>query len=81
MHLEYYQHKYGGVYRLDDVVDSVVKYTHVYPFDIAEYERPMDEFFDGRFRKLTFEELTEILNKEELKFQTEITVTKALAKR
>lgn len=59
------QHQYGGFYvfegsALDTATgQTVAVYRHIWPFDMALYTRPFDEFMDGRFRPVTQQDLNE----------------------
>ena len=74
----YYQHRYGGLYKVQDIATSSVDksiwvvYTHVYPFEYQTWIRPYDEWCDGRFRKIEFEEYAPLLMRDRLEFQVEI---------
>lgn len=76
----YYQHRYGGIYRVDEpflsksTVDQSewVVYTHFYPFEQTCWHRPVEEFTDGRFIELTSDQVLAIINgknKEEFKLE------------
>lgn len=84
----YYQHRYGGIYRVDvdrvlSTVDRsvLVVYTHIYPFENEVWARPLSEWEDGRFREIDEVELKSFLNKDEREFQQEICEAKASSKR
>lgn len=55
----FYQHKDGGLYRVNEIGMSTVDqskhviYTHVYPFERHTWIRPLAEWTDDRFRLLT----------------------------
>lgn len=81
-----YQHRYGGVYIVDDVAthtvtkERLVIYSHIYPFDQVAWARPYDEWCDGRFTSITAERVEELLAKDRETFQREITEAKQAAK-
>lgn len=81
-----YQHRYGGVYIVDDVAthtttkERLVIYSHIYPFDQIAWARPYDEWCDGRFRPLTAVEVEDLLAKNRTAFQEEITAAKLASK-
>lgn len=84
----YYQHRYGGIYRVDkplafSTVDKteLVVYTHVWPFEAHTWVRPLSEWEDGRFRLLEEGELTKFLDRDVMEFREEITLAKEAAKR
>lgn len=74
----YYQHKYGGLYRVTDISTSTVDkslwvvYSHCYPFEYQVFHRPLEEFVDGRFTLITSEEYNNFLKKDRTQFQMEI---------
>lgn len=83
----YYQHRYGGLYKVSDIAFSTVDksqwvvYNHVYPFEYVTWIRPYDEWCDGRFREITREEYREFLKRDQQEFQNEINAAKGEAKR
>ena len=85
----YYQHRYGGLYQTQRFVTSKstvdqsewVAYMHVWPFEVAMWHRPIEEFTDGRFRELTDSEAFVIMRTtEEAEFKEIIAANKAAAK-
>jgi len=84
---EFYQHRYGGIYVVDDVAthtgtkERLVIYTHVYPFDEVAWARPIDEWTEERFTRISYERVQELMKKDRAEFQTEINEAKAASKR
>ena len=83
----YYQHRYGGLYKVWDISESTVDnskwvvYHHVYPFEYKTWHRPYDEWAEeGRFREITGKEYDEFLKRDRVEFQIEIGKAKALSK-
>ena len=82
----YYQHRYGGLYKVQDIATSTVDkskwvvYVHVYPFEYQPWIRPYDEWCDGRFRKVEHSEYSELLMRNREEFQLEIGKARALSK-
>lgn len=80
----YYQHRYGGIYMVQDIATSTVDqsqwvvYVHVYPFEYQTWVRPYDEWCDGRFRKLEEGEYDNLLRSNREEFQKAITANKDL---
>ena len=81
---KYYQHRYGGLYRVTDLSESTVDnskwvvYHHVYPFDYKTWHRPIDEWSEeGRFTEIDPTELSFLLRKDRTEFQIEIAKAKA----
>lgn len=74
----YYQHRYGGLYRVQDIATSTVDntawvvYMHVYPFEFKTFIRPYDEWVDGRFKKISNIEYSQMLQKNMLDFRKEV---------
>jgi hypothetical protein len=73
---KYYQHRYGGLYRFQCTAKSTVDksdmivYEHLYPFEPELWVRSAEEFYDGRFKEITYEEfyfIRETSPKEEFK--------------
>ena len=50
----------------------LVIYTHVYPFEENVFARPLDEWTDDRFTRISYNDVQELLKKEQLEFQIEI---------
>jgi hypothetical protein len=80
----YYQHRYGGVYKvieptakntIDDSIWTV--YNHVWPFEKEIFIRPYDEWSDGRFKELSYDNLIELFSKDRKVFQQEISAARA----
>lgn len=74
----YYQHKYGGIYMYIDTVtnksnndQSMVLYKHIYPFEKKTYVKNKHEF-DESNKKISTEELDQLLSKPKELFQKEI---------
>lgn len=85
---KFYQHRYGGVYRVDHAysVSTIDKsewvvYTHLWPFESQSWHRPKVEWEDGRFRELDGKALTELLCRPKKEFQDEISAKKLVAKK
>lgn len=85
---KYYQHRYGGVYRVDkesclSTIDKSewVVYTHLWPFESESWHRPKNEWEDGRFRRLDGNELSDLLCRPKKEFQDEINANKLAAKK
>jgi len=86
---KYYQHRYGGIYEMKHTSLSTVDqtewivYQHIYPFEQKIWHRPSSEFFDGRFREISLDELDVIIenNGDRVKFQEEIARNKAATKK
>jgi len=81
--LTFYQHKHGGIYQVDvpSAVSTVdereyVVYSHVWPFDMKTYIRPIEEWTDGRFRELVPNEVKELFARDKEEFQREILASK-----
>jgi hypothetical protein len=74
----YYQHRYGGLYKVQDIALSTVDnskwvvYAHTFPFQYEVWTRPYDEWCDGRFREITNQEYSEFLKRDKVEFQLEI---------
>ena len=80
----YYQHRYGGVYKVSDISESTVDntkwvvYHHIYPFEYKTWHRPYLEWSEeGRFREIDQGEFEELICKDRLQFQIEIGKAKA----
>lgn len=84
---EFYQHRYGGVYVVDDIAthtgskEHLVIYTHVYPFEEQAWARPAEEWTEDRFKRITYSEVKKLMEKDREAFQIEITTAKAHSKR
>lgn len=80
---EFYQHRYGGLYVVDDVAthtttkERLVIYSHVYPFEEATWARPIDDWTEEKFRLISFEESQRLMERDRFAFQTEIAMAKA----
>jgi len=69
----YYQHKYGGLYRMitkckhADTKEDMIVYEHMYPFDKQTYVRNQSEFFE-KFKPITNDQYEQLLllNKYEM---------------
>lgn len=85
--LEYYQHRYGGVYLCYGLGLSTVDksehvvYQHVYPFEPGIWIRPASEWTEDRFKLLTLYEMGTLLGKDRNAFQAEITYNKEQSKK
>ena len=81
-----YQHRYGGLYIVDSVAthtgtkERLVIYTHLYPFEVQTWARPIDEWTEERFRPITGKEYAELTKKDREQFQLEIGLAKGAAK-
>jgi len=80
----YYQHRYGGIYRVDhgcatNTVDGSewVVYTHVFPFEKNTFIRPRAEFCDGRFVALSDSELDRALSNDAAQARINIGLNRA----
>lgn len=83
----YYQHRYGGLYMVQDIALSTVDqskwvvYVHCYPFQYQTWIRPYDEWCDGRFRLLELNEYDLIVSSNDrAKFQDTIRATRSASK-
>jgi hypothetical protein len=80
---KHYQHRYGGIYKVQDVSLSTVDksqwivYKHVYPFEQHTWHRPYEEFTDGRFTEISTDDLMYFCAKDRDKFREEITQAKS----
>jgi hypothetical protein len=83
---KYYQHRYGGLYRVTDISTSTVDrtrwviYVHCYPFELVTWHRPYDEFTDGRFTELSDGEYSKLLLRNKETLQATITAAKQASK-
>lgn len=81
-----YQHRYGGIYIVDDVAthtttkERLVIYSHIYPFDQVAWARPIEEWTEERFRAISATEVEDLLAKNRVQFQEEITAVKLASK-
>lgn len=79
---QYFRHIDGGYYMYDRLVysseDKSVKvvYDHLWPFEVAGWERPAQEFFD-KFTPITEEEFHLALNKNQTELREQIAQHKA----
>lgn len=78
MTTKYYRHKYGGVYQYLDIVSNksdmdkpMILYQHIYPFEKKTYVRDKLEF-EKYNKKISTEELDELLSRSKEEFQKEI---------
>lgn len=75
-----YQHKYGGIYQVEDVevVDDelMVIYSHLWPFDRRTYKRPYAEWTADRFTLLTHEEAVALMEESREVGQQRVTEAK-----
>lgn len=77
-----YQHRHGGLYIVDSVAthtsskERLVIYTHLYPFDVQTWARPIEEWTEERFREISTQEYRELIEKDRIQFQTEIGLAK-----
>lgn len=82
----YYKHKYGGIYRVIELAESVVDnsvwvvYNHVYPYEYKVWVRPLHEWTDDRFSILTNDEYHSEIVKDRENFRAEIEQRKLLLK-
>lgn len=78
---EFYQHKYGGIYKFFSIAISTVDYSlqavyqHQFPFLKQTYVRPLDEFRKN-FTLLTKQEATMIMRGNREMFEKEIIIMK-----
>lgn len=86
----YYQHRYGGLYQTQRFVVSKstvdqsewITYMHVWPFEVAMWHRPIEEFIDGRFTKITNRDALDIIRSmSEEEFQLKIIANKEASKK
>lgn len=80
------RHRYGGFYEFSTLAidtsngESVAVYRHLWPFEGTWFTRPSVEFFDGRFRQATQEELDSFKQKGEAACQAYVAELKGLKK-
>jgi hypothetical protein len=89
MHLEhpinqrYYKHVDGGLYFVLQIAKSTVDlsehvvYVHVFPFDLATWIRPLDEWTPSRFTLIDHAEAEQLLKLDRNQLQQEISRHKA----
>jgi len=85
---EFYQHKYGGIYIVNDDVathtstkEQLVIYTHVYPFERLVWATPASEWTAERFKKISFSEAESLMSGNREEFCIKINKAKAQAER
>lgn len=81
-----YQHRYGGLYVVDDVAthtgnkERLVIYTHLFPFEHQSWARPIDEWTEERFKPITGKEYTDLSLVDPEKAKLDIGLNKGAGK-
>ena len=79
---QFYQHRHGGLYFVESVAthttskERLVVYSHLYPFDVETYARPISEWTEERFREVTHGTAMDLMNRNEEQFREEILESK-----
>lgn len=87
MSSKFYRHRYGGIYQHiysgKSTVDAsdVEVYMHLWPFEHSIWVRPSDQFWDGRFAEISFNEVTAARSGDRAADQAAVNATRAELKK